>query len=152
MNGEESSERSFLDSNIWLYAFITVAEEPKHSVAQALIQRVQPVISTQVINEVCVNLLRKTSLQEPEISELVEAFYSKYQVISLSRDILVQASMLRQRYSLSFWDSLIVSSALASGVTHLYSEDMQHNLLVEQRLRIVNPFIEATAADEAKTS
>ncbi len=41
----------------------------------------------------------------------------------------------------SFWDSLIVSSALSGGCKVLYSEDMQHKLVINQRLTILNPFL-----------
>jgi len=43
------------------------------------------------------------------------------------------------RYGFSFWDGLIVASAIGANATLLYSEDMQDGLLVEQQLRIINP-------------
>lgn len=52
---------------------------------------------------------------------------------------LTKASELREKYSLSYWDSLIVASALTADCEILYSEDMQDGLRVEQRLDIVNP-------------
>ncbi len=42
--------------------------------------------------------------------------------------------------SLSFWDSLIVASALAAGANVLYSEDIQDGLIVLKQLNIINPF------------
>ncbi len=53
---------------------------------------------------------------------------------------LIKASQLRDKYSLSFWDSIIVSTALSSDCEILYFEDVQNGLEVERRLRIVNPF------------
>ncbi len=41
---------------------------------------------------------------------------------------------------ISFWDSLIVGSAVKSGCKRLYSEDMQYGLIVENELKIINPF------------
>jgi len=46
-----------------------------------------------------------------EISQLIESFYTNYRVIDLTQVILIRASQLRQQYSLSYWDSLIVASA-----------------------------------------
>ncbi|MEL7523130.1 MAG: PIN domain nuclease, partial [Cyanobacteria bacterium J06553_1] len=66
--------------------------------------------------------------------------YNRCQVTSLNVTILLRASDLRSRYQLSFWDSLIVSSALTSKVSMLYSEDMQHGLIVAEQLTIINPF------------
>jgi predicted nucleic acid-binding protein len=50
------------------------------------------------------------------------------------------ASVLREQYAFSFWDSLIVSSALQADAVILYSEDMQDGLVVENRVRIIDPF------------
>ena len=75
-----------------------------------------------------------------EITEYIESAYNRYRVIELTQDVLLQASALRGRYAFSFWDSLIIASALAANVSIVFSEDMQNQLLVESRLRIVNPF------------
>lgn len=58
----------------------------------------------------------------------------------MNKVLLLSASQLRHEYSLSYWDSLIVAAALASEVRVLYSEDMQHGLLIHETLKIVNPF------------
>jgi predicted nucleic acid-binding protein len=55
---------------------------------------------------------------------------------------LLQASQLRDRHSFSYWDSLIVASALAEGATVVYSEDMHSGLTVENQLQIINPFVD----------
>jgi predicted nucleic acid-binding protein len=45
-----------------------------------------------------------------------------------------------ERYSYSMFDALIVASALEAGSDTLWSEDMQHGMLIDGRLRIANPF------------
>lgn len=75
-----------------------------------------------------------------EISQLIESFYTNYRVIDLTQVILIRASQLRQQYSLSYWDSLIVASALIANVTEIYSEDMQHELVISNQITIINPF------------
>ncbi|MEM4235058.1 MAG: PIN domain-containing protein [Candidatus Methanomethylicaceae archaeon] len=131
----------FIDTNIWLYAFIESDETTKSAQARTLIQENEPVVSTQVINEVCVNLLRRANFTEEQITQLVESFYEKYPVIELTKSVLLMASQLRQRYALSFWDSTIVATALSASVPVLYSEDMQHGLMIEEKLQIRNPFL-----------
>ncbi|MBU1599858.1 PIN domain-containing protein [bacterium] len=127
---------AFVDTNIWLYAFLNGQDDPKHATAKTLLQQqCKPVISTQVINEVCLNLLKKVKFTEKQIGQLIESFYEKYRVIQFGRIVLLEAPGLRQRYSLSFWDSLIISSALQSNASILYSEDMQDRLVVDNRLR-----------------
>ena len=100
------------------------------------------IVSAQVINEVCVNLIKKAQLSEQHVQQLIESFYAKYLVVELSKPLLLKASALREQYVFSFWDSLIVSSALSADAPALYSEDMQDGLIVEDRLRIINPFKE----------
>ena len=135
------SEACFIDSNIWLYAF-TNDDTQKKNIAQGLIKTSQPVISTQVINEVCVNLIKRAHFPEAQIGELIETFFHKYDVIELRKELLLSASQLRQQYAISYWDSIIVAAALTSNVKRLYSEDMQHGLIIHETLEVVNPFKE----------
>ncbi|MCL4861773.1 MAG: PIN domain-containing protein [Caldilineaceae bacterium] len=131
----------FVDTNIWLYAFIEADDAAKSARARQLLQGSQPVVSTQVINEICVNLLKRRVFTEEQIRALITSFYEKYEVVELTPAVLLAASALRERYSLSFWDSLIVAGSLMAGVGMLYSEDMQHGLIVDGKLQILNPFL-----------
>jgi len=63
-----------------------------------------------------------------------------YAFVEVSKTFLLKASALREQYAFSFWDSTIVSIALHAGASVLYSEDMQSGLVVENRVRIINPF------------
>ena len=135
-----ASVRSFIDTNVWLYALVE-GDPVKSAPAASLLQRSSIAVSVQVINEVCVNLIRKASFRESDVRALIDSFYVKCLVVTLNKQVLLRASELRDRYSLSFWDSTVVASALHCQVTTLYSEDMQHRLLVNDTLRIVNPFL-----------
>jgi predicted nucleic acid-binding protein len=139
-NAESNQAPCFIDTNIFLYAFIESQSEEKSVVAGKLIQNKAISISTQVINEVCVNLLKKAGFSEENIRLLIDSFYDRYTVVELSKELLLKASELREQHQFSYWDSLIVSSALYSEATILYSEDLHDGLVVENRLRIVNPF------------
>jgi len=136
---EVTQERCFIDTNIWLYAFIEADDERKRTVAKSVIQKPDVMVSMQVINEVCVNMLRKVSLPEKDIQALIIAFYEKYTVVDIDKATLLKASELRENYSLSYWDSLIVANALNADCAVLYSEDLQDGLQVEQRLTVINP-------------
>jgi predicted nucleic acid-binding protein len=139
-----SQSISFTDSNIWLYSLMTDAVTPeevrKQQVASALLRQIHPTISTQVMNETCSVLMRKARFDEVQIREVVEAFAEICTIVALTTDTLIQASNLRSRYNFSFWDGLIVASALDAKASILYSEDMQTGLVVEGQLTIVNPF------------
>ena len=131
----------FLDSNVWLYSFSKTDHE-KAARARQLIEELGDRIwcSPQVINEVCLNLKRKSSMGEVQIRTPIYSFFLNYSVVGLSQAVLLNASRFRERHSFSFWDSVITASALAVGADVLYSEDMQDGFVLEDKLKIVNPF------------
>ncbi|WP_089729972.1 PIN domain-containing protein [Candidatus Thiosymbion oneisti] len=130
----------FVDSNIWLYAFMS-AESKKTKKAEEIISNSNIILSTQIINEICVNLIKKAGYSEPEIQQAIKNIYGYYQVVPIDEETIIEASIIRSTHQLSYWDSLVVVSAITSKCTILYSEDMQHNQIV-QGVKIVNPFIE----------
>ena len=136
----------FCDSNIWLYRFLIdpecndAEEMRKRNLANALTSRENILISTQIINEVCAVLSKKAKISEIQIRQIIQEFYDGCVVIQLDRNIILRASELRTQYSFSFWDSLIVASALASDASLLYSEDMQDGLIISNQLTLINPF------------
>jgi predicted nucleic acid-binding protein len=75
-----------------------------------------------------------------QIKQIIQDFHDSCAVVELSSDTLLSASDLRTKYRFSFWDGLIIASALFANVSVFYSEDMQDNLIVEQQLTILNPF------------
>jgi predicted nucleic acid-binding protein len=69
--------------------------------------------------------------------KIIEDFYRGCRVMPFSRQILLEASKLRELYSFSVWDSLIVASVKEAEVATLYSEDMHNGLIVCESLKIV---------------
>ncbi len=136
-----SSPRYFVDTNIWLYAFMVGQDAVKSAKAQTVIKQHANdiIVSTQVINEVCVNLLKKARLPEGDIKPIIESFFASYQIAELTQDVLLKASDLRNRHKFSYWDSILVATALLSGASILFSENMDTSLTVEQTLQIANP-------------
>jgi predicted nucleic acid-binding protein len=141
-----SNQLIFIDSNVWLYRLLAnqdpnpLEDTRKRNTAITLTEAEGIVVSTQVINEVCSVLMRRGSLNESQILNLIEDFETNCTVIELTVSILKNASSLRSQYNFSFWDSLIIASALSAGASIVYSEDMQDGLVVADRLEIVNPF------------
>ena len=132
------ADNVFVDANIWLYAFMDDGE--KKELACGILAKKNCILSTQVINEVCVNLIKKAGYEEEDISLLVENLYRKYRIENVDKDIILKASAIRTGNQVSYWDSLIIASAINSGCKILYSEDLQHNQKIEGKLRIINPF------------
>lgn len=99
---DEYSPDCFVDTNIWLFAFIESDDKAKSASARNLLHQSQPVMSVQVVNEVCVNMIKKANVAEELIRQLVASFYANYRVLDLDQTTLLSASELRERYSLSF--------------------------------------------------
>jgi len=131
----------FIDTNIWLYSFIQAKSIEKTELARTIIKECEVFISIQIVNEICVNLIKKVNFPEKKIRDLIESLYRKYTVFDLSQEILLKSSKIRADHSFSFWDSLVAASALDCDADYLVSEDMQNGFNLENKLTIVNPFI-----------
>jgi predicted nucleic acid-binding protein len=134
------ADKIFIDSNIWLYLFLQ-DESKKFKVSeQYILENINsPIfISYQVINEVTNQLLRN-NFNETVIKKNIEYLYKICTIQNFSKEIILSASSLREKHSFSFWDSMIVSSALNSGSSILASEDMQNGLKINN-MTIVNIF------------
>jgi len=135
-------EKWFFDSNIWLYLLLDKGSE-KSLIAKTYIEssvrKNQVVISWQVLNEVSVNLLKK-GFTEQQVFSTIKWLCKVATVQDFTEEILLKASLLRQKHSISFWDSLIVAAALESDCRFLVSEDMQNQQKINN-LTIYNIFI-----------
>ena len=136
-----SGSIAFIDTNIWLYSFIKSQDEEKTKIAKAIISQTDIIISTQIVNELTVNLLKKASFSEQKIQELIHSLYRRYTVVELSPSILISASEIRSNFSFSFWDSIVAASAQDSEADFLISEDMQSGFKLNGKLTIQNPFL-----------
>ena len=137
------SDRYFVDTNILMYAPDTAAGE-KHQRAKALVEQLWEtragVVSTQVLQELAVNLRRKSKkpLNAKATRELVSD-YLAWQVVVNGGDSILEALDLEARYQISFWDALIVQAAHVSGAEILYSEDLSDGRRYGA-VRVINPF------------
>jgi len=131
------SPRDFLDTNVLVYAF--TPEGDKSRTAEALLTT-RPLISVQGLNEMVNVLRRKRAFSWPEIDVVVDAVVQLCPVRPQTLGTHSLARQLAPRYGLAWWDALQLASALEAGAQSFWSEDLQHGLLVEQRLRVCNPF------------
>nr|WP_231859803.1 MULTISPECIES: PIN domain-containing protein [Microcystis] len=76
----------------------------------------------------------------PNHYHLLEELTQGCEILPVSLETLEYAVKLRDRYLISFWDSLIVASAVLGDATILYSEDMQDGLIINNSLQVINPF------------
>jgi len=130
----------FVDTNIWVYAHLETPDDSNGDMARALIESDHRfVISTQVLNEYYAAML-KNRVEDAWIQSSLETMIQNCELVLLSLPVIRQAHALKNRYGFSRWDSLIVSSALEAGCPVLYSEDLQHEQRIEDRLIVLDPF------------
>ena len=99
-------------------------------------------ISNQVVHEYY-SVMLKNKASDVLIQANIKTMLWHCDVFCLNLETLVGAFDLRERYRFSWWDSLIVASALETECELLYTEDMQHGQVIENRLRIINPFLDS---------
>lgn len=140
------SDKSFVDTNILMYAHDTSAGE-KHERAKALVEELwrdrTGVVSTQVLQELSVNLRRKVVRPlDGKATRDIIADYLTWQVIVNGGASILEAIDLEARYQISFWDALVVQAAQASSAEVLYSEDLSDGQRYGS-VRVINPFLDS---------
>lgn len=128
----------FIDTNVVVYS-LGQASTKVHLAAPLFVGF--PTISTQVLSETANVASKRLGLTVSEIRKLITSLEAMCRVEIISLVTIHKALDIRERYSFSWYDSLIVATALESGCDTLYSEDMQNGQEIEGRLRIVNPFV-----------
>jgi predicted nucleic acid-binding protein len=136
------TERIFFDTNLFIYAY-TTNEPEKSDIIRAFFQecskKTNVVISTQVLTEFYAVMAKHRYLHE-KITVYLNELISVCTVSAVTVQTVESAVFLKDKYAYSWWDSLIISSALESGCSRICSEDMQHGQIIEGSLRIENPF------------
>jgi predicted nucleic acid-binding protein len=126
----------FADTNVILYL---LDDGPKADRAEEILAQ-GPRISVQVLNEALVNCRRKARLDWEETGAFLAGIQALCTVETLTVETHEVGRALAERYRLSVYDAMILAAALIAGCRTLWSEDMQNGLVIEDRLRIVNPF------------
>ena len=136
------NDKYFIDSNIFIYA--KVEGDVKHAKAKELLATFcegQTIISTQVINEFY-NALTKYKVSDELIQTNIINIVKASFLSIITYSTIQSAWAVKSTYKYSFYDSLIIASALENNCTILYSEDLHHGQIIKNSLRIVNPFID----------
>lgn len=136
------SDKITLDSNILIYAFAS-KDDFRKNIAKDIIAKCN-IISLQAINETAYVLLRKFNFPQEQLGQVVQFLKEQFIISSLTSNTLDQALQVCKKYNFSFWDSMMIAAALDNHCSIIYTEDMSHDQLVENRLRIINPFLSVT--------
>ncbi len=122
------AEKYFVDTNILIYAHDRSAGV-KHDRARRVVEQLwnngEGVLSTQVLQELCINLRRKVAnpLAIDEVRQLIQDYLS-WEVVVNTPESVLQALEIEVRHEISFWDALVLQAAESAGAGVLYSEDL----------------------------
>jgi len=128
---------SFFDTKVLLY--VASGDPAKADRAEELVHA-GGTISVQVLNEITNVARRKMGFSWTETRAFLSMIRGLLPVRPLTIDTHETGLALAERYGLSTWDAMIAASALHADCDTLWSEDMQHGVALDDRLRIVNPF------------
>ena len=138
-------DKIFFDTNLIVYLFDKSEKNKQKSIKDLLLKRkIDSIscISLQVINEF-INVVTK-KIENPvgydQVKKLVKNLNNFFTVFPLSMKDSETALELVVKYKYSYWDSLILSSALNNECTILYSEDLHHYQTIDDSLKIIDPF------------
>jgi predicted nucleic acid-binding protein len=134
------SDKIFFDTNVILYSYSLISDH-KNAVAKELIRNSNSVISTQVLQEMCNVLIKKFKLDEISIFKTLVELNINFEIKINNIQTINKALQIHFKYQSSYYDSLIIASALQNECSVLYSEDLHHNQKIENTLTIINPFI-----------
>lgn len=128
---------SFFDTNVLLY--VVSSDLEKADQAEKIVGS-GGTISVQVLNEIANVARRKTRMSWQDTHAFLSLLRGLLTVHPVTVETHETGLALAERYNLSIYDAMIAASALQADCDTLWSEDMQHGMALDGRLRIANPF------------
>jgi predicted nucleic acid-binding protein len=137
------SGKTFVDTNVLIYAH-DIDASAKHHIAKTILRELWSertgVLSLQVLQEFYVNVTRKIATPlSRDSARLVVSSYGIWCTETTLAEI-TSAFRIEDESRISFWDALIVSTAVKSGATRILSEDLKSGQRIAG-IPIENPFV-----------
>jgi len=143
----KESNYQFVDTNILVYAYDKSAGE-KHVVAKQIVEELwkerNGALSTQVLQEFFVVVTKK--VKNPITFDTAFQIISDlklWKVATIEVEDILEAIKFSQRYKISFWDALILCSAINLGCSIVWSEDLNSGQYFG-KIKVVNPFLSSS--------
>lgn len=133
-------DRFFIDTNLLIY-YVSNDASRKAVVKDLLVDNENIIISSQVITEFVAATVKKQILSFDDSVKYAKEFLDLFYLGLIDKEAILLSFRIAEQYKYSIWDSLIVASALENNCSKLFTEDLQDSQVIENRLKIVNPFI-----------
>lgn len=128
-----------IDTNVLIYLHDSSSPK-KRDISKNLLAD-NPAISSQVISEYLNTTRRLLNVSKEDLLANTSVLFSDCPITHVSPETLLFAASLVKKYHFQLFDAVIVASAVESGCKTLYSEDVQHGLVVNKKITILNPFL-----------
>jgi len=137
----------FVDTNVLVYAASNaVADRARRDVALELLDRSDLMLSAQVLAEFYSVATSKTKLNMThEDAVLLLQSLARIPVCPITRELVMEAVELRQRYQISYWDAAVIAAAKQTGCSTIYSEDLNPGQNYDGAT-VINPFAVGAAS------
>lgn len=144
MSVELPAGRVFVDTNVFVYAFDTSADEKRvraDELLEAIWKSGNGCVSVQILQEFYVNATRKgANPPSPHIVRRRISELGSWRVHEPRFEDVISAIDLHDEAQISFWDAMVLWSASKLGCETLLSEDLNHGQKIAG-VEIINPFI-----------
>jgi len=132
--------RAFFDTNIMIYLYAD-NEQEKQMISKKIINNAaECVISTQILNEMNNVMIKKWKMPPETVKKVQEDIRRISELVYIDENTIDNAIDLNARHGFSYYDCLMLASALESGCEIIYTEDMSNGQIIGNTLKIVNPF------------
>ena len=116
----------FIDTNVWVYA-LTEQDHAKKKTAAELISKTYLedtiCVNAQVLKEFANFAFKRTKKSADEINAMLKKM-SSYSFVPDTKELVMQAVALKERYDVGFYDSLMLSAANKAKCDVIYTEDL----------------------------
>jgi len=133
------SAKVFLDTNVFVYTQSS-GESVKRDIALKALEKYNCCTSIQVFNEISNVMTRKLKMPIAEVKQIITAINDRCEISFISFETIQKALDLKAVYGYSYYDSLILATAVLSDCSYIFSEDLQDGQIVDNRVEIVNVF------------
>lgn len=135
------TDKVLFDTNIWVYFYAQNLPDKSVKVRELVNNNFTSIIiSTQILGEFYNVLTKKKLKSKDETKQIIQEMVTNFTIVEIDVLKVMAALEINSKYGYTYWDSLVVATALQHNCDILYSEDMQANQLIEKKTRIVNPF------------
>lgn len=130
-------DRVFVDTNVLIYLYSEDEPEKRERTKDPFI-KYHCVTSIQVLNELSNVMIKKFRINPTIVLEVVNEIIENCEFSLIDLNTVKKALNILEKYKYSYYDCLIIASALENECNLLLTEDMQNGQTIEGYLTIMN--------------